>query len=112
MDKEINYQFSSCREILRNVMRDPVLEPEAKAIFAFIAAFANDDGKTILPASLMQVELNMSEARFYKYRTELIESGYISVRKRRHNGKAAQCEYRVHPVRDVTSRNRKEIFRE
>ena len=108
MDNEKTYQFSSCGEVLRNVMRDPVLEPESKAIFAFIAAFANDDGKTILPASLMQVELNMSDTRFYKYRAALIESGYISVRKRRYNGKAAQNEYRVHPVRDVTSRNRKE----
>ena len=77
------------------VMRDKNLSPEAKAIYAYICSFAGS-GTTAFPsAELMMIELKMSDRRFYKFRKELIDKGYITILKQRNGNRRERNIYRV-----------------
>lgn len=61
------------------VMQDKRLSIEAKAIYAYMASYAGA-GDTAFPGvELMKDHLGVSEKRFYKYRKELVDLGYITV---------------------------------
>ena len=76
-------------------MRDTRLSPEAKAIYAYLCAFAGNEGAAYPSAELMCKELGMStQHRFFKHRKQLEELGYISVqRPRLANGRLGQAVY-------------------
>ena len=77
------------------VMKDDELDPEAKAIYAYICSYAGS-GKTAFPGvKLMCQDLSMSERRFYKYRKQLVNAGYIKIHKNRKNGKRANNIYEL-----------------
>lgn len=71
----------------KKVMRDPSLSVEAKAIYAYLASFADNEGKAYPGIELMCHELNMGENRFHKYKKQLVDKGYITIsRERKENG--------------------------
>ena len=71
----------------KRVMRDATLSVEAKAIYAYLASFADNEGKAYPGIELMCHELNMGENRFHKYKKQLIDKGYITIsRERKENG--------------------------
>ena len=65
----------------RSVMSDRKLTVEAKAIYAYFAACIGA-GDTIFPkVGEICKDLNMSEDRFRKHQKNLIERGYLTIRK-------------------------------
>lgn len=75
------------------VMKDTSLSPEAKAIYAYICAYAGNDGSAFPSVGLMAHELGMSEARLKKHRAMLVKAGYLTIESRRSNGKQASNLY-------------------
>lgn len=71
----------------KKVMRDPSLSVEAKAIYAYLASFADNEGKAYPGIELMCHELDISEKRFHRHKKRLIDLGFIKVeRERTDNG--------------------------
>ena len=67
----------------KKITRDASLSIEAKAIYAYLASFADEEGKAYPGIELMCHELNISENRFHKHKKQLIDHGYISVHRER-----------------------------
>lgn len=65
--------------IPKKAMRDKRLKPEAKAIYAYLCSFAGNDKIAYPSVSLMCDELGMGRDRFYKYRSQLEDMGYVEV---------------------------------
>lgn len=81
--------------VAKFVMRDKNLSVEAKAIYAYICSFAGS-GTTAFPsAELMISELKMSEKRFYKFRKELVNRGYITIIKQRNGNRRDKNIYSI-----------------
>lgn len=100
--------------IHRNVMRDKTIDVEAKAIYSYISSFAGTSGIAYPGVSLMCEELNISERRYKKYRQQLEEAGYLTIRRVRTNSGFSKNLYTIHhipvsvqnvPVRNVTLQN-------
>lgn len=71
----------------KKITRDASLSIEAKAIYAYLASFADEEGKAYPGIELICHELNISENRFHKHKKRLIDHGYISVyRERKESG--------------------------
>lgn len=67
--------------------RDKSLSIEAKAIYAYLAAFAGTTQTAFPGVKLICDELNISENRYLKHRKQLLDRGYIEIkRKRLENG--------------------------
>src|SRR5690625_4883877 len=69
------------------VMRDKGLTIEAKAIYAYMSSFAGNGEKAFPKVSTVCKDLQISRQRFNRHRQLLIEKGYISIEKRRSEGK-------------------------
>jgi DnaD/phage-associated family protein len=81
--------------VAKLVMRDKELSPEAKAIYSYICSFAGS-GTTAFPsAELMMHELNMGDKRFYKFRKELVDKGYITIFKQRNGNRREKNIYHL-----------------
>ena len=77
------------------VMRDKNLSIEAKAIYAYLTAFAGDK-KTCYPSrDLMCEELGISINRFTKHLKTLKESGYIKVERIKSGNLKAKNIYEI-----------------
>lgn len=71
----------------KKVMRNASLSIEAKSIYAYLASFADEEGKAYPGIELMCHELNISEKRFHRHKKQLIDHGFIQVeRERTDNG--------------------------
>ena len=71
----------------KKVTRDASLSIEAKAIYSYLASFADEEGKAYPGIELMCHELNISEKRFHRHKKQLIDQGFITVeRERTDNG--------------------------
>ena len=73
-------------------MRDKDLSPTAKSIYAYICSFAGvgkDGERSAFPGvQLMMDELGIkTEDTYYKHRKQLLEKGYITIEKKRQEGK-------------------------
>lgn len=69
------------------LMRDKSLSIEAKAIYAYLAAFAGTTQQAFPGVQLICDELNISEKRYLKHRKQLLDRGYVDItRKRLENG--------------------------
>ena len=67
--------------------RDKSLSIEAKAIYAYLAAFAGTTQQAFPGVQLICDELNISEKRYLKHRKQLLDRGYVDItRKRLENG--------------------------
>ena len=74
--------------VYREIMRNPDIPPESKAIYAYLCSFAGN-GDTCYPrVETMQKELCMGKQRFNKYMSILIDSGVV-VREREKVGNLA-----------------------
>lgn len=69
--------------IAKKVMKDPCLSVEAKAIYAYLCAYAGNNQESFPGEDLIKHELSIGRNRFYKYLKELISSGYIIKSKNR-----------------------------
>lgn len=71
----------------KKITRDASLSIEAKAIYAYLASFADEEGKAYPGIELMCHELNISEKRFHRHKKQLIDQGFITLeRERTDNG--------------------------
>lgn len=69
--------------IPRMLTRDKDLSIEAKAIYAYLAAFAGNNTEAFPSVELICSELNISEKRYFKHRKDLLQKGYIRIRRER-----------------------------
>ena len=84
-------------KIPKLVMKDKDLAIEAKAIYAYLCSYAGS-GNTAFPSvSLMCDDLNISDNRFYKYKKQLTDKGYITVSRKRVEGKWETNVYKIEP---------------
>ena len=65
------------------VTRDKNLSIEAKAIYAYLAAFAGNTQEAFPGVSLICDELNISKKRYLSHRKALVERGYIEIKRER-----------------------------
>jgi len=65
------------------VTRDKSLSIEAKAIYAYLAAFAGNDQQAFPGVTLICDELKISQKRYLKHRKDLMEKGYIEIKRER-----------------------------
>ena len=81
MENQVDVFSMGHGKIPRSVMSDRNLTVEAKAIYAYFAACIGA-GDTIFPkVGEICKDLNMSEDRFRKHQKNLIERGYLTIRK-------------------------------
>ena len=89
------------------VMLDMRLTAQAKAIYAYFASFTGA-GTTAFPrrATIIR-DLNLSTATYYSHFNSLIESGYITVERRKNNSKFDISLYHLpNEVKAVTVSNK------
>ena len=104
------------------VMRDKGLTIEAKAIYAYMSSFAGNGEKAFPKVSTVCKDLQISRQRFNRHRQLLIEKGYISIEKRRSEGKFDNNIYilnstvvtkhhhgKTPPWQNVTTNNNKDL---
>lgn len=73
--------------VFKDPMKNKALTIEAKAIYAYLAAYAGSTNVAFPSVELIVDELGISENRFHKNKKILIEQGYLSVhRERTENG--------------------------
>lgn len=73
--------------IYKQVMKEPNLSIEAKAIYCYLSSYAGGKDIAFPSIGLICHELNISEKRFYKHRKELLDKNIISkTRERTNNG--------------------------
>lgn len=79
------------------VMLDQTLSPQAKAIYAYFAAFAGA-GTTAFPRRptiLRELRIG-SLGTYYRHFNQLVERGYLSVEQCKDHGRFGICIYRLH----------------
>lgn len=81
--------------VAKLVMRDKTISPEAKAIYAYICSFAGSGSTAFPSADLMMSELKMGDKRFYKFRKELVDKGYITIIKQRNGNRREKNIYMI-----------------
>jgi hypothetical protein len=89
--------------IAQKVMRDSNISPTAKAIYAYLCSFAGvgkDGERTAFPGvTLMMKDLGIkSDDTFYKYKKELVDAGYVTIKKERDKGKFERNLYLINAV--------------
>ena len=67
----------------KRITRETSLSVEAKAIYSYLASFADENGKAYPGIELMCHELNISEKRFHRHKKQLIDQGFITVERER-----------------------------
>lgn len=67
--------------IAKIVMKDKRLSIEAKAIYSYIVSYAGAGSCAFPSVSLICDDLLISETRFYKHRSMLVEFGYLTINK-------------------------------
>ena len=91
--------------ISKSLVCNPNLSSEAKSLFAYFAAYAGN-GDTAFPSvELILYHMNWSKTKFYKYRKELEDKGYLKVEQIKEKGKFAHNIYRLIaiPVENTTN---------
>ena len=79
----------------KNMMQDPDLSIEAKAIFTYIACYANNERMAFPSRDLICHHLGISKNRYTKYMGELKDKGYIEVTQVKEGNKFAHNVYRL-----------------
>ena len=91
--------------VFQEVMRNKLLAPESKAIYAYLASFAGSNDTCYPTKDLMCSELCMSENRLSKYIKQLVELGVIEVNRQKRGGLKANNEYKIiHSIRYIENR--------
>ena len=93
------------------VMLDARLTAQAKAIYAYFASFAGA-GSTAFPRrSTIMRDLSLAPATYYSHFNLLLEYGYLSVERRKNNGKFDISIYRLAETVDASDLPEKENYR-
>ena len=79
----------------KQVFKDERLSIESKAIYGFIASYAGSGATAYPSVSYICSKLKIGEKRFYKYRKELVEYGYLKVSKRFNNNRNKSNMYEI-----------------
>lgn len=84
--------------ISKQLMCNPNLSSNAKSLFAYFAAYAGN-GDTAFPSvKLIMYHLNWSKDKFYKYRKELEEKGYLNIEQIKQKGMFSHNIYRLNAI--------------
>lgn len=75
--------------------RDKEVSIEAKAIYAYLSAFAGNNTEAFPSVSLICSELNISENRYHKHRKILLIKGYIKIRRERLDSGFSKNHYEI-----------------
>ena len=68
--------------VYQEIMRSKELEPESKAIYAYLCSFAGSESSCFPSRELMRKELGMSETRLSKYLKPLVALGVIRIERK------------------------------
>ena len=83
--------------IPKNVMKDNSISIGAKGLFAYICAYAGNEGHSFPGRDLITYELNISKDTFTKYMKELKDMKYIHVVQDKEKGKFNHNIYYITP---------------
>ena len=83
--------------VAKLAMKDSNLNIEAKGLYAYLCSYAGSGNICFPSVDLICDHLNISKNRFYKYRQQLIERGYITVKENRSDGKRDNNTYIIEP---------------
>lgn len=87
MSDELKSTISGYGLVFKRVFKDGNLDIEAKALYAYLSAYAGNDTVAFPGVELICHELKISERRYKKYRKQLEDNGYVKVeRKRKDSG--------------------------
>ena len=81
----------------KNLMRDNEVSLQAKAVFGYLACYANRDFECFPSRELMCKDLKCGKDTLSKYIKELKEHGYLEVTQAKDNGKFARNIYHLIP---------------
>ena len=90
--------------IPKALMLNPSVSSDAKSLFCYLASYAGNGDTAFLRVELILYHMNWSKTRFYKYRKELEEKGYLEVTQIKEEGKFAHNIYRlkISPIENTT----------
>ena len=80
-ENEIDVFSMGRGKIPRMVMSDRNLTVEAKAIYCYIAACIGAGDERLPSVAVICEDLNMGRDRFRKHKKQLVEHGYLTIRK-------------------------------
>ncbi|MCX0403252.1 helix-turn-helix domain-containing protein [Clostridium perfringens] len=99
---EIRYEGKSILSkgygIIPKLIMQSDISIEAKAIYAYMCSFAGNGQSAFPSIKKIRSELRISEDRFYKYRKELINNGFIQVKQNKFKGKIMNNTYIIPQV--------------
>ena len=76
------------------VMRDPALSVNAKALYAYLASFSDEQGRCYPSVSVIREEIGMkSNDRYYDTLHELQDRGILTINKLKRGNRFAKNEY-------------------
>lgn len=81
--------------VYQDVMRNPSLPPESKAIYAYLSSMAGGKDECYPSRELMAKELDMSISRLDKYMAILVSSGVVEKKKTRDGNLKSRNIYKV-----------------
>ncbi|MDN6160847.1 MAG: helix-turn-helix domain-containing protein, partial [Staphylococcus equorum] len=96
------------------VMKDTDISIEAKALYSYLSAYAGANETAFPGVSLICHELNISDKRFQKYRKQLEDNGYLSIKRERTSNGFSKNIYTIEhnpvsghfvPVQNLPGRN-------
>ena len=79
--------------IPKSLMQDKNLSIHAKAVYAYLATYADKNGKCYPSYELMEYELNVAESTLRKYLKELVTKGHLKRDQEKRKGKFAHNIY-------------------
>ena len=82
-------------KVYKEVMRCKTLTPEAKAIYAYLAVFADAKDECYPSVKLIMDEIGMSDRRFYKHINLLKQQGVVEAKQLRENNKWSKTIYKI-----------------
>lgn len=84
--------------IPKKVMRDQAISINAKALYAYLCAYAGVTGEAFPTIDQIKRELHIGKNKYYRLINELINAGYIEIRQNKTAGnKFANNVYRLKP---------------
>lgn len=114
MSDSIKSSITGYGLVFKRVMKDTSISIEAKALYSYLSAYAGANETAFPGVSLICHELNISDKRFQKYRKQLEDNGYLSIKRERTNNGFSKNIYTIEhnpvsghfvPVQKLPGRN-------
>lgn len=114
MPDSIKSSVSGYGLVFKRVMKDTDISIEAKALYSYLSAYAGANETAFPGVSLICHELNISDKRFQKYRKQLEDNGYLSIKRERTSNGFSKNIYTIEhnpvsghfvPVQNLPGRN-------